>query len=319
MSSTTSNITLAQLGEIAKGASPVRIRKATHRTEEGERVKIKAVKKRPWNRNHPGLNEGYEYVDAHHKGKNVGYLTLGMRGDKAKKGPGYIEHVNVLPEYKRKGIATAMYRHAQRKGMTPYHSDILSDEGRAWKESMSKYEQSRTQGSGQGVQADGHYRQASSALSERRLRGLLHEASQEAQMTKSLKERWKRDVPVVVTGSRSGDHFDARYVREDLDALARKHPKRRIQVHHGGARGIDNAAGQWANENRFASEVVHRADWKKHGRAAGPIRNQEMIDTAKPKYVLAYPKGESKGTRGAMKYAENKGYRVRTRELGERA
>lgn len=40
-----------------------------------------------------------------------------------------------------------------------------------------------------------------------------------------------------------------------------------------------------------------------------------MIDSAKPKYVLAYPKGESKGTRGAIKYAQDKGYRVKVREL----
>ena len=47
----------------------------------------------------------------------------------------------------------------------------------------------------------------------------------------------------------------------------------------GGARGADTIAELNAVE-LFGKEHVerHKADWTKHGKAAGPIRNQHMID-----------------------------------------
>ena len=41
------------------------------------------------------------------------------------------------------------------------------------------------------------------------------------------------------------------------------------------------------------------ADWKQYGKAAGPIRNQQMLDEGKPELVLAFvdkPVVESRGT-----------------------
>lgn len=50
-------------------------------------------------------------------------------------------------------------------------------------------------------------------------------------------------------------------------------------VVHGGARGADALAGDIAGRVLGYEVEVHPADWHKHGRAAGPIRNQEMLDT----------------------------------------
>jgi len=61
-------------------------------------------------------------------------------------------------------------------------------------------------------------------------------------------------------------------------------------VIHGGAAGADLMASFWAGFNRIPVEVYH-ANWKKHGRAAGPMRNQRMIDEAKPDFVVAFPGG----------------------------
>ena len=62
---------------------------------------------------------------------------------------------------------------------------------------------------------------------------------------------------------------------------------------HGVGGKADAMAGAYAH--RYAL-TEHRcpADWEKHGRAAGPIRNQEMLDRHKPKVVVAFPGG--KGT-----------------------
>lgn len=62
------------------------------------------------------------------------------------------------------------------------------------------------------------------------------------------------------------------------------------QVIHGGTSGADTLAGEWARANGVP-ERVFRADWARYGRAAGPIRNQEMLLHGKPDLVLAFPGG----------------------------
>jgi len=57
-------------------------------------------------------------------------------------------------------------------------------------------------------------------------------------------------------------------------------------VIHGGASGADFLAGEAAKMLGFKVEV-YPADWNKHGRVAGPIRNQKMLDT-KPDHVIAF-------------------------------
>lgn len=78
---------------------------------------------------------------------------------------------------------------------------------------------------------------------------------------------------------------------------------------HGGANGADSLAGEVARECGFR-EVVFRADWKRWGRAAGPMRNAEMLDRSDPDVVLAFPIGKSSGTRHMMRIAGKNGYTV---------
>lgn len=73
-----------------------------------------------------------------------------------------------------------------------------------------------------------------------------------------------------------------------LDRVAQKHA---IQVViHGAARGADSLAGEWARKRGIA-ELACPADWKAHGKAAGPIRNQQMINDACPDAAVAFPGG----------------------------
>ena len=62
------------------------------------------------------------------------------------------------------------------------------------------------------------------------------------------------------------------------------------KIVHGGARGADQMAGGWAGHHAIDIFVEH-ADWQTHGRSAGPMRNQKMIDAHKPDYVIAFPGG----------------------------
>ena len=59
---------------------------------------------------------------------------------------------------------------------------------------------------------------------------------------------------------------------------------------HGGARGADSSAGEWAQDVGLKVEI-YRPDWGAHGKAAGPKRNQQMLDEGKPDLVIAFPGG----------------------------
>ena len=48
---------------------------------------------------------------------------------------------------------------------------------------------------------------------------------------------------------------------------------------HGGARGADRTIGRAAFQLGWPVEVLP-ADWCRHGRAAGPIRNRELLELA---------------------------------------
>lgn len=82
---------------------------------------------------------------------------------------------------------------------------------------------------------------------------------------------------------------------------------------HGNARGADSIADNIAKQFGWAV-ISESAEWQKYGKAAGHIRNQKMIIAHRPNVVLAFPLGESKGTRGCIKLASDAGIMVRVFE-----
>lgn len=91
---------------------------------------------------------------------------------------------------------------------------------------------------------------------------------------------------VLACGGR--DYTDRERVYQVLDQV---HAKRGIALLiHGAARGADNLAGDWAKA-RGVEAAPYPADWTRDGRAAGPIRNQRMLDEGKPGGVVAFPGG----------------------------
>lgn len=91
---------------------------------------------------------------------------------------------------------------------------------------------------------------------------------------------------VLVCGGR--DYYD----RETVWAVLNDQNKHGIIqcVIQGGARGADHLGRLWAEQHDVDVEE-YAADWQKHGRRAGPIRNQRMIDEGKPNMVVAFPGG----------------------------
>lgn len=88
---------------------------------------------------------------------------------------------------------------------------------------------------------------------------------------------------VLVCGGR--DFTDDVLLEHVLDQLHEEHCFTKLI--HGGAYGADTLAGTWAHW-RGVPKKVYRAQWEKHGKAAGPIRNQRMLDESKPDLVVAF-------------------------------
>ena len=80
---------------------------------------------------------------------------------------------------------------------------------------------------------------------------------------------------------------------------------------HGDARGADRLAGVVAEGLGFEVIAVP-ADWDKHHRAAGPIRNKKML-SMRPMVVLAFHAdiSQSKGTKHMIEIARKAGIETR--------
>lgn len=99
---------------------------------------------------------------------------------------------------------------------------------------------------------------------------------------------------LLITGGRNWDDLITMW--SFLDDL---HREMKIDVLiHGDARGADRMAGEWA-ETRGVPVEKYPAQWNKYGRAAGVIRNQQMLDEGNLDHVAVFHKNlsESKGTK----------------------
>ncbi|MDF1599683.1 DUF2493 domain-containing protein [Mesorhizobium sp. YIM 152430] len=93
-----------------------------------------------------------------------------------------------------------------------------------------------------------------------------------------------------------------------LDQLTRLNAQHGFSaIIEGGAPGADTGARIFGEISSIPVETF-RADWRKHGPAAGPIRNQRMIDEGKPDVVIAFPGG--RGTADMVRRARTAGLRV---------
>jgi len=126
---------------------------------------------------------------------------------------------------------------------------------------------------------------------------------------------------ILVTGSRECTEVQARYVENVLYTAASGPLGRgRIVVVVEGRcpkGGVDRVAQRWADQTRGVTGEGHPADWDRHGNAAGPIRNTEMV-AAGADICLAFPSASSKGTWDCIRKAADAGIHVRIYPLESR-
>ncbi len=98
----------------------------------------------------------------------------------------------------------------------------------------------------------------------------------------------------VVCGCR--DFADYNLLKEKcLFFLKNKMPD--VIIVSGGASGADSLGERFAEEFDLSIER-HIAEWKKYGRRAGPLRNEEMVKIADG--VIAFWDGKSRGTQSTI-------------------
>jgi len=108
---------------------------------------------------------------------------------------------------------------------------------------------------------------------------------------------------VLVCGGR--DFMNHRLLNSTLDRL---HAERNFTwLINGAAQGADRLALRWAIGKKLKINSFC-PDWKSLGKAAGPIRNQQMVDIGKPDLVVAFPGG--KGTADMIARARKAGVKI---------
>ena len=113
---------------------------------------------------------------------------------------------------------------------------------------------------------------------------------------------------VIVAGGR--DFTDEEYLNASLNEIKNEYVE--IEIVSGHANGADKLAEEYARRLGLALKVFP-ADWRKYGKAAGPIRNREMLSyimEGSP-VVVAFWDGQSKGTKNMIDQAKREGVECR--------
>lgn len=123
----------------------------------------------------------------------------------------------------------------------------------------------------------------------------------------------KENYKVIIAGSRGFSNY--KLLKESCDKFLREKKKtHNIIIVSGHARGADLLGEKYAKDWGYDLEI-YPADWKKHGKAAGFRRNEQMAQTADA--VIAFWDGESHGTKHMIDIAEEKGLDKRVVNYGK--
>lgn len=98
---------------------------------------------------------------------------------------------------------------------------------------------------------------------------------------------------VVIAGGRDFNDFDL--LTKICDEVLEGYEN--IEIVSGGAKGADALAKKYAKLHGY-KYTEFPADWNTHGKAAGPIRNNQMAEYSH--LLIAFWDGKSKGTRNMI-------------------
>jgi hypothetical protein len=114
-------------------------------------------------------------------------------------------------------------------------------------------------------------------------------------------------VRIAVTGSRRVNASSRSKVENVLSMLHFNDTQ--IILKQGGAEGVDKVVYETAYNLGWTVESF-LADWNTHGKAAGPIRNRQMLDSGVD-VLFAFPAPDSIGTWDCIRAAVERKIQVR--------
>ena len=115
---------------------------------------------------------------------------------------------------------------------------------------------------------------------------------------------------IIICGGRDFDNYDA--LEYTIDTILSQHNLNfdDVEIISGGCRGADKLGIKYAESHKIlCTEFL--ADWKRYGKAAGPIRNSEMLDYIKDSklpIVAAFLSADSRGTADTVRKAKGLGF-----------
>jgi len=119
-----------------------------------------------------------------------------------------------------------------------------------------------------------------------------------------------KEFIILVCGDRLWE--DRQLVWSILDDVTEGNYWHNTFIIEGGAKGADTCGREWA-KMIGCGHKTYSADWERYGKAAGPIRNSEMLEIGQPELVLAFHSDieKSKGTKDMIQRANKAGIEVR--------
>jgi hypothetical protein len=110
-------------------------------------------------------------------------------------------------------------------------------------------------------------------------------------------------MKVIIAGSRNFNDYNL--LKTSCDNLLTQFTN--IEIVSGTARGADKLGERYAREKGYDIKQFP-ANWDKHGKSAGYIRNDEMAQYAD--MLIAFWDGTSKGTKHMIDLANKRGIKV---------
>ena len=104
-------------------------------------------------------------------------------------------------------------------------------------------------------------------------------------------------MKITIGGCRDYNNYDE-FKKFVDDYIEKMNIDDEIVIVSGHCSGVDMMAEKYAEEKGFVTEIFP-ADWKRYGRAAGPVRNKIMVD--KCDRVIAFWDNKSRGTASLIK------------------
>lgn len=110
---------------------------------------------------------------------------------------------------------------------------------------------------------------------------------------------------VIIAGCRDFDNYEL--LKERCDFFLQNQKKEDVVIVSGHASGADALGERYAQERGYKLET-YPADWQTHGKAAGPIRNEQMANISNA--LIAFWDGKSRGTKNMIETATKRGLQV---------